>query len=91
MCSKSPKVVWSTPGSSGPNPVRYFALLAVSETLPYERPWKDCSIAITYWRPVANRASFSAPSTASVPEFVRKLRALPENGAMRSSSSHTSE
>ena len=31
--------MWYTPGSSGPNPVRYFALLAASETLPYVRPW----------------------------------------------------
>ena len=91
MCSKSPYGVCSTPGSSGPNPARYPALLAVSETLPYERPWNDPSIAMTYCRPVAYLASFSAASTASVPEFVRKLRAGSDNGAMRSSSSHTSE
>ena len=52
-CSKSPKCVWTTPGSSGPNPAWYFALLAVSETLPYERPWNDPIIATTYCRPVA--------------------------------------
>jgi hypothetical protein len=46
---------------------------------------------MTYWRPVAKRASLIAPSTASVPEFVRKLRAGLEKGAIRSSSSQTSE
>ncbi len=71
--------------------MRYFALLAVRETEPYERPWNESSIAMTYCRPVAKRASLIAPSTASVPEFVRKLRAGLEKGAIRSSSSHTSE
>ena len=32
--------------------------------------------AMMYWRPVAYRASLIAASTASVPEFVRKLRAV---------------
>ena len=43
----------STPGSSGPNPVRYFALLAVSDTLPRDRPWNEPIIAMMFCRPVA--------------------------------------
>jgi hypothetical protein len=53
---------------------------AVSDTLPKDRPWNEPIIAMMFCRPVAYRASLIAPSTASVPEFVRKL-AHPPNGA----------
>ena len=66
-------------------------MLAVSDTLPKDRPWNEPIIAMMFCRPVAYRASLIAPSTASVPEFVRKLRAPSANGAIRSSSSQTSE
>ena len=59
-------------------------------TDPIERPWNDWKNPIRYWRPVAYRASFSAASTASVPELVRKLRAGLANGAIASSRSQTS-
>ncbi len=71
--------------------MRYRALLAVSDTLPYERPWKEPKNAITYCRPVAYRASLMPASTASVPEFVRKLLAGFDMPAIRSSCSQTSE
>ena len=44
-----------------------------------------------YCRPVAQRASLIAASTASVPEFVRNDRTGPDIGAISSSRSATSE
>jgi hypothetical protein len=55
------------------------------------RPWKPPQKPITYWRPVAARASLSAPSTASVPELVRNARTGPRIGAVAASASQNSE
>jgi hypothetical protein len=44
--------------------------------------------AITYCRPVWCRASFIDASTASVPEFVRKVRVGTDIGAMSPMTSH---
>src|SRR5690348_10726800 len=74
MSPDSPYGAWNTPGTGAPNPERYFALLAVSARLPVERPWKAPRNAIAFGRPVANRDSLSAASTASVPEFARNTR-----------------
>jgi hypothetical protein len=82
---------WMIPGSSGPNVARYSDLDAVSDTLPYDRPWNAPRNATMYCRPVLCRASFSAASTASVPLFVRNDRAEPPTGVNESSRSQTSE
>src|SRR5690242_13159487 len=89
MKSASPYGAWYTPGSSGPNRPRYFALLAVSERLPSERPWNAPRNAITFVRPVAWRASLIAASTASVPELPRNTRAE-VIGALATRRSHNS-
>ena len=52
-----------------PNPARWRALLAVSDRLPSERPWKAPRKAMALGRPVWWRASLRAASTASVPEL----------------------
>ena len=52
-----------------PKPARWRALLAVSDRLPSDRPWKPPRKATTLGRPVWWRASFRAASTASVPEL----------------------
>ena len=57
-----------------PKPARRRALLAVSERLPRERPWKPPRKAMTLGRRVWWRESLSAASTASVPELHRKAR-----------------
>jgi hypothetical protein len=43
----------------------------VTDTDPSVRPWKPPSKAMIAGRPVARRASFSAPSIASEPEFMK--------------------
>ena len=72
-------------GSSGPKPARWRIFELVSESAPMVRPWKPPSKAMIPGRPVWKRASLMAPSTASVPEFVRKTRAGSRNGAMAAS------
>ena len=52
------------------------------------RPWKAPVNAISAGRPVEWRASLIAPSTASVPEFVRNTRFLLGPGASAASRSH---
>jgi hypothetical protein len=47
-----------------------FDVVTLSE--PKVRPWKAPSKAMIAGRPVARRASLSAPSTASVPELPKK-------------------
>ncbi len=64
----------SAPGVTMPNPDRWRALLAVSERLPSERPWKAPRKAMALGRPVWWRASLRAASTASVPELARNTR-----------------
>jgi hypothetical protein len=70
----------STPGTTGPNGSRYLALYVV-DTEPKVRPWKLCSRARNLVpmfapslrsRPAWARASFSAPSQASVPVLAKK-------------------
>src|SRR5664279_1734104 len=85
-----PYGAWNTPGSIGPKPAWYFALDAVSETEPYVRPWNAPRNATRYCRLVAKRASLIEPSTASVPELVRKTLDFSFIGAMRASSAHVS-
>ena len=80
---------WNVPGVTMPNPARWRALLAVSERLPSERPWKAPKKAMALGRPVWWRASLSAASTASVPELQRNTRAS-GIGASAASRSHTS-
>jgi hypothetical protein len=46
---------------------------------------------MTYCLPVALRASFTAASTASVPELVRNVRAGSANGATASRRAQVSE
>ena len=48
-------------------------MLAVSDTLPKDRPWNEPIIAMMFCRPVAYRASLIAPSTASVRDPVELL------------------
>ena len=69
----------------------YLAFDAVRLTAPYVRPWNAPKKLITYWRPVAYRASLSAPSTASAPELVRNTRVGPDIGAVSASASHICE
>ncbi len=88
--SSAPNGACSTPGNSGAKPSWYFAFDAVSVTLPYERPWKPPRNAITYCLPVLWRASLIAPSTASVPEFVRNERAGPPTVVISSRTAQTS-
>src|ERR1035437_6334958 len=85
-----PNGAWKTPGNIGPKPARYFALEAVSDTEPYERPWKAPRNETRYWRLVTKRASLIEPSTASVPELPRKTRHSSFIGALRASSAHIS-
>ena len=42
----------------------------------YVRPWKPPCTTITFGRPVACRASFTAASVASAPEFVKKNESM---------------
>ena len=72
-----------------PNPARWRALLAVSDRLPSERPWNAPKKAMALGRPVWWRASFSAASTASVPELHRNTRGS-GIGAMAARRSQTS-
>jgi hypothetical protein len=60
-------------GKSGPIPLRYFALLAVSDSEPMLRPWNPPRNATSPGRCVWLRASLIAASTASVPELVRNV------------------
>ena len=76
-------------GATGRYPARCTALLDVRLIAPYVRPWNAPSKAISAGRRVALRASLIAPSTASVPEFVRKTRFLLGPGATRASRSHS--
>ena len=62
----------------------------VSDNDPIVRPWNAPSNAMIAGRPVWWRASLMAPSTASVPEFVRKTRAVSSNGAMAARRSDSS-
>ena len=73
---------WWTIGSSGPNPARCLIFEFVSDSAPIVRPWNPPSKAMIPGRWVWYRASLMAPSTASVPELVRKTRAFSLNGAM---------
>ena len=66
-------------------------LLLVSDSAPMVRPWKAPSKAISPDRWVWWRASLIAPSTASVPELVRKTRAFSSNGAIDASALHELE
>src|SRR5206468_6614919 len=76
----------STPGTTGANGARYFSLCVVARA-PNVLPWKACSRArIRHFGsfPSAQlafayaRASFRAPSHASVPLLVKKARSMPE-------------
>jgi hypothetical protein len=44
----------------------------VSAIVPDVRPWKEPENTITFGFPVAALASFTAPSTASAPELLKK-------------------
>ena len=48
--------------------------LPFAESEPSVSPWKPCSAERTRVRRVAARPSFSAASTASVPELVKSTR-----------------
>ena len=57
-------------GPSSPKPARSSAF-PFAASAPSVMPWKPRSHPSTALRPVKRRASFSAHSTASVPEFVK--------------------
>ena len=77
---------WYTPGMNGPNPRRWMALLAVSDSDPSDRPWNAPRNAITPWRFVKYLDSLIAASVVSVPEFAKNVRTSPSIGAMDASS-----
>src|SRR4030095_2360795 len=70
----------------GPNPRRWIALLAVSDSDPSDRPWNAPRNAITPWRFVKYLDSLIAASVVSVPEFAKNVRTSPSIGAMDASS-----
>ena len=77
-----------TPGISGSNGSRYFAVQVV-DSAPIERPWKECSKATYSVRPCSfpmRRANFIAPSQASVPEFVKNTLEGKASATRRSAS-----
>src|SRR5438132_1007417 len=61
-------------GTSGENPRRCTSFDPDSDMAPYVRPWKAPRKAIARERPVCQRASFSAASSASAPLFVKNTR-----------------
>src|SRR6185503_2716271 len=66
-----------TSGANGPNPALYGLTLLVIVIASSVRPWNALSNATTAWRPVAQRAIFTAFSIASAPVFTRIERCSP--------------
>ena len=73
--ARSPKGTSTCSGSSARYGSRCLAW-PITESAPSVRPWNELSVDTNLRRPVARCASLSAPSTASVPEFVKKLRVI---------------
>ena len=74
--SRSSKGAKRTGSSSGSKGLRH-SCFQVTESAPKVRPWNDRSKATKPGRPVYLRASFRAPSVASVPVLVRKAVSRP--------------
>ena len=72
---------------NGPNPRRWMALLAVSDSDPSERPWNAPRKAMMPGRFVWYLASLIAASVASVPELAKNVRTSPAIGTIAASSS----
>ena len=58
----------------------------VSAIVPAVRPWKEPANTMMFCFPDAARASFTAPSTASAPEFEKKKPSISGGTTVRSSS-----
>jgi len=71
-------------GRSGWYFFRYAAELVVTDRAPKVLPWKAPVKEMIPCLPVTNRASFSAPSTASAPELLKNSQSSPSGVMERS-------
>ena len=62
----------NTPDGSTRWPDRYDVFEVVIAIVWWVRPWNDPENTMTFGRPVACRANFSAASVASAPELAKK-------------------
>ncbi len=67
----------NTPLGSGAYPARYPCFDVVIAIVRWLRPWKLPENTMTFGRPVACLANFTAASVASAPEFAKKNESMP--------------